>query len=206
MTSCKEEDTCLYTEETITFYIEIATNIENGKQDVPIRKWNSDLKICILGNPRPKDVEEIADIINELNVLQNQISLTLTDTESNFNLSILVGDTTLLKEKWDWLGGNGQFNYNFNSSYEIVTGQAWLNSKLEDQEYRNAIIRHELTQVLGLPNDINSSSEFSTSIFNEKWINTEYSELDKLVIQMHYSDAIEHGMTSEVIRNLTCWR
>jgi hypothetical protein len=208
ISSCKEEDPCLYTEEVIDFYLEIATNLDNGQRNFPIAKWKSDLHIYISGNPRDKDLEEIVNIVDEINTLQNQISLIFIDEESKANVSVLVGDTTLLQEKWAWLGSNGQFGYSFSSvPYEIKKGFVWLNSEVIDQEFRNWLLRHELTQVLGLPNDIKQISEYTTSIFNEWAVyNTEYSDLDKLVIQMHYSDVIECGMTSEEIRNLTCWK
>lgn len=211
MASCEEEDTCLYTEKVVDYYIEIATNFEYGSKDVPINKWIKNVAIYIRGHPNQEDKDEIKKVINELNGLQNQVFLSIVENADQANVMLIVDDTTSFKEEFFWLGSNGQFEYwteGPGSPFEITNGVVWFNSEIEDQNRRNWLIRHELTQVLGLPNDIRDYKDFRYSIFNEFWSgdNTEFSYEDKLLIQMHYSNVVRPGMTSDEIRNLTCWR
>jgi hypothetical protein len=79
LSSCAENETCVYTDDVIDFYIRIATNYEYSSQDVPIVKWEKNPKIHIIGIPNEYDVREIEMIINELNNLQRQISISVTN-------------------------------------------------------------------------------------------------------------------------------
>jgi hypothetical protein len=55
-----------------------------------------------------------------------------------------------------------------------------------DVEAQKSVLREELTQSLGLCND---SWEYPNSIFYQGWsTNTEYSDLDKEIIQMLYNE------------------
>ncbi len=57
-----------------------------------------------------------------------------------------------------------------------------------------ACVVEEITQVLGLPND---SSEVFPSIFNDKSIDTELTELDRTLIRLLYNPRLEVGMERE---------
>jgi len=96
---------------------------------------------------------------------------------------------------------NGTTNYGFfwalwhDDNYVIYDANILVSSAGVTQDERSHLIREELTQSLGLMND---SNKYEDSIFYQKWTDvTQYSDIDKAVIQLLYLKKIKTGMTRE---------
>lgn len=70
-TSCDipTKDNQLFTEEEISYFLEIAFSAEYGNEVEKIKKWTSDIRIEILGSPTPEDKKELNKVVSELNNL-----------------------------------------------------------------------------------------------------------------------------------------
>lgn len=203
--SCDDERACLYDDEVVEYYIDIACHYENTDDLFPVRKWKDDLIIRVFGDATEEDISEVMKVTGELNSIQQELSISVTE-ESNYNVGIYF----IPREKFDSIlyqsaGATGIASYNVNFDSEIQEATICIASNENHVPTRMHAIREELTQILGLPNDINS---YPNSIFWQGggYIATEYLEIDKLVIQMHYSDVIKPGMTADEVAKLVCWK
>ena len=69
----------------------------------------------------------------------------------------------------------------------IINSKVFIDTERNDSLVRlKHLLREELTQALGFPND---SYKYSNSIFQQKWTEvTEYSKIDKEIIKLHYNN------------------
>lgn len=207
--TCSDNKPCVYNKEVINYYTEISTENEFGGNSFPIYKWTTNPVIKMFGGLTSQDSVEVVKIITELNSLQGEITLSITDTD-NYNLAmhfIAAKDfSTILPISIKNLLGFAVF-YDNKFTSQINEGIILIDTAKKTELYRNRIIREELTQVLGLPNDVYSEL-YPTSIFNGRIVlyPEKYEPIDRLLIQMHYSSVTKPGMTAEQLRELECWR
>ncbi|MFY7945329.1 MAG: DUF2927 domain-containing protein [Crocinitomicaceae bacterium] len=182
------------------YYNEIAAHSEyaaDGITSFNPSTWKTDVKIFVKGKKDSVAYLELIKVINELNELINTIEIKIVDKEAEANIIAFFGwfmdydkiDPHVAPytgenyglaaiypgENNDWIRG---------SFYVDVVRSEWLQ---EDQInlVKRHIVREELTQSLGLMND---SMKYPDSIFYQGWsLTTEYSDLDKQIIKMHYS-------------------
>ena len=168
------------------YYQEIVKRTENGDIAFFPRRWAGNIRIRIHGDPSPDDLHELGRVVAELNELVAPIRFELTEADANFDLHFIPVDEfskTLPQYKsynpgfhWVWWDDAGTI-------YQAV---ALISTTNLSQSARNHIIREELTQSLGFLND---SAKYPDSIFYRGWSTTEqFSELDRLIIQKHYSN------------------
>jgi hypothetical protein len=151
-------------------------------------KWEKDVKIYVSGYRPDYMMSELDDIVSELNDLINPIDLEIVSSESEANTFIFLGSDSDFKETYSFLKNKdlsrtaGYFTIKPENAYLYVNMD-----KLDgDVEAQKSVLREELTQSLGLCND---SWEYPNSIFYQGWsTNTEYSDLDKEIIQMLYNE------------------
>ena len=188
---CQIDDTLSYYEE-ICFFREW-----DGKLDKPV-KFNRDIKIYVSGSPNDTLINELEDIIEELNWLITPINIYIVDEKEISNVNIYFGGVkdylkqlkcnkqelkykkSRLKQNWGmfWVthdDGNIEYSEIFIDIYRTSTNNE-----------RMHLLREELTQSLGFPND---SKKYPNSIFYSKWYEdtVEYSNIDKAIIKLHYS-------------------
>jgi uncharacterized membrane protein YgcG len=85
--------------------------------------------------------------------------------------------------------------YSVNSHSEIVRAVIGIpTDRAASAGKLGACVVEEMTQVLGLPND---SDEVFPSIFNDKSIDDELTELDRMLIRLLYDPALPPGMERE---------
>jgi len=204
--SCeKDESPCIYHQDVIDYYIETACRVEGTNLFLPIRKWSEDLMIKVFGNSTIGDINEINKVIGEVNLLQQEINLSLTETFF-YNVEVhFIPRSKFDSILYDFPTASGIFTYTINQNNTIIHAIICIVSDENHLPTRNHAIREELTQILGLPTD---SYTYPNSIFWQGggYIPTEYSDVDKLLVQIHYSSVIKPGMTEDEIKELVCWR
>lgn len=168
------------------YYQEIVKRTENGDIAFFPRRWAGHIRIQIHGDPNPDDLFELDHVVAELNELVAPIQLELTGTDANLDLYFIpVNDFSETLSQytsynpgfhWVWWDDGGT----------IYRAVVLISTTNLSQSARNHIIREELTQSLGFLND---SAKYPDSIFYRGWSTTaRFSELDRLIIQKHYSN------------------
>ena len=185
-----------YTDKEIGYFTEIALGTEYGNNTQVIRKWDSDIRIKINGNPNEKDLQSLNQVISDINeIIGDKINVSIVSTNQNIDINFVpLTDFSICNA----VSGNyGYFNCKWRNDviYEcdicIATDETLL------QEERSHMIREEITQSLGLMKD---SLKYRDSIFYEGWTQTQrYSEIDRKMIEILYSDDIRPGMRKEEV-------
>jgi len=173
-------------QETIDYFNEIVFNTEfNGKKENAF-KWNKNMKIYVEGEKIDYLMVELNDIVSELNNIINTIEIEIVKNPKDANMFIYLGssdgfanycpnlDRSLLTNNW------GLF------SVGSVKGYMYVDINRANEVEQKHILREELTQSLGLPND---SYDYPESIFYQGWTTTtEYAPIDVELIEMLYNE------------------
>ncbi len=193
------QNSYIYSDKEIEYFTEIALGTEYGNNVQVIRKWDSDIRIKINGNPREKDMEAVNQVISDINgIIGDKIFLTIVNTNENIKINFVpLSDFSICNAK---PGNYGYFNCRWRNNviYECDICIATDDSLL--QEERSHMIREELTQSLGLMKD---SFKYRDSIFYEGWTQTlNYSEIDRKMIEILYSNDIRPGMSKVEVEGI----
>jgi len=188
--SCNNSISQIDSNEVNAYFNEIALKNEfEGTVLTKPNKWNSDIKIYIKGDRKEYLILELEKIISELNDLIETINISIVSDSTQSNMPIFFGSM----EEYNTI-----FPYSKKYSNQLGLGSLWTNSNNEiyfakifvDTKNQLSIseekhvLREELTQCLGLPND---SWKYPNSIFYQGWTTeTEYSDIDKLLIKKLY--------------------
>jgi hypothetical protein len=180
-----------YTNEEIEYFKEIALGSEYRNTQAVIRKWGSDIRIKINGNPGEKDIQTLNQVISDLNsIIGDKINISIVDDSQNIDIyfvqlsdfsycDAVTGDLGYFNCKW-------QNNVIYNAKICIAI------DKFVYQEERSHNIREELPQCLGLMKD---STMYKGSIFYNGYSATQkYAAIDIKLIEILYSDEIKPGM------------
>lgn len=184
-----------YDEQALDYFQEISFGSEWDETDYPIRKWESDPKIKVYGSPTTSDMNALKATISDINGLQDSIQLSLVDTNPNIEVYFVpleeFGKYVNNPKEGNW----GLFYYWWQDGYIINKAKILISTDKPGQSGRAHLIREELTQSLGLTRD---SYSYPKSIFFENYTTyTEFTNLDKKLIQMLYEEKIKPGMTRE---------
>lgn len=175
------------------YFMEIALGSEYGLGDFTIKKWVQDVQLEVLGEPTGEDLETLQAVVAELNeLLDMRIRIDLVPSGGNVKLYFIPHQEFSQYEPPGIVFYGGFFWNWWNFAGEIHNGQIVIGSDRLSQTERNHLIREEVTQMLGLMND---SMRFRDSIFYQGRTETgEFSEIDRRLIRMLYSDGIHAGM------------
>lgn len=186
-------------EEAFHYFSEIAFGNEWDEEDAPIRKWLTDPRIQVFGQPTPQDLEALQKVVDDINSTQSSITLTIVEERPNIKLyfvplqdfSLYVDDPT--PNNW------GLFYFWWNN-YAINRATLLISSDKPTQTAREHLIREELTQSLGLVRD---SYQYPDSIFYAEWTTTTtFTPIDEQLLRMLYDDRIQPGMTQEQVQSI----
>ena len=145
-----------------------------------------------LNNPNQEYlVEEFYKLRDEINILSNSTKIIRVQNKSDSNFIIYFSDRyeyhsnenqvplKYLEENW------GFFWLYWNSNNIIYRGSMYVDViRIKSESCKKHVLREELTQSLGMMNDIDKKG----SIFNKNWECTiTYSEFDKRVIKRFLS-------------------
>lgn len=174
----------------VDYFQSIALVSEYGQNFPILKKWVKPMLIYVSGDPEPVLLAELDTIIAELNPLFTDgfiIQIVEDSTRANFQVfcgekqtynAMYPGTAYLLKEN------DGLFTYYLNSDYSIASGHLFVKTNDLAIRFQKHILREELTQALGLPNDIDI---YRDSIFYKEWSDVQtYSNMDIEVIRLLY--------------------
>ena len=200
-----------YSHAAVNYFSEIGFGSEYGEnqgQNV-IVKWGSGMSVYI-SHANPEDASEARKITDELAQLTG-LSINFTNqplTEESFpHNTIHISYTTqdefhqlCGKERYEKIvklhgEQKGFFCNDWDDvSYVITRAHVLIDNTIQNQNQRNHLLREELTQSFGIMKDSNS---YTDSVFHASYsyAPTEFSELDKQVIQILYDKKISPGMT-----------
>ena len=188
-----------YSEEAVNYFLKIGLCPEFGTCKRPIvKKWTSDVRIKIHGNYNDRDEEELDSIIYELSELTG---LSIKKVTKDANINIYYTAQSKFKEYISQYNEDnpqdGLFAAFPDPNYVYYKATICIEDRL-DQLRKLHLLREELTQSLGLPND---SKLYSNSVFqqNPQFKPTEYSSLDREVIRLLYDKNIQPGMSKEEV-------
>ena len=190
--------------EVLDYFKEVAFGSEFGELIEGIARWETDVKIFVSGQYPTYLDTELAKIIDEINSLSRSIQLSRTLSRQEANYLIHFGTAEeyaeiepqarpYIEENW------GLLWVYWNAENEIYQGSMYVDMERtqDDRAVQKHLLREELTQSLGL---INDSYTYPESIFYQDWTRTtEYAEIDKRLIDILYSDAIEPRMTKQEV-------
>lgn len=191
----------LYNSDELNYFLEIALGSEYGVGDFALRKWTTDLRIEIFGQPTPQDLQTIQHVIDDLNsLIAPHIRMEIVPSEGNVQI-YFIPESKFFNYEPPGIVYYGGFFWNWwNFAGEINRARVVIASDKVSQKLRSHLIREELTQILGLMND---SVKYEDSIFYQQYSETTvYSNLDRSVIKMLYNDDILPGMTDFEIKEM----
>ena len=178
-----------FSDEARIYYKEIALKSEFDKNYTQ-KKWGTDIKIFVKGSKVDYLMDELKKICAELNNLMTGVNLVIVGDESQSNFIIYLGGQEgyhqICPSSIPYTENNLGLFVLDHSSNQFTNGSMYVDiNRVKTVKAEKHLLREELTQSIGLPNDSNMYPE---SIFYEDWSETtEYTELDKQVIQMLYN-------------------
>jgi hypothetical protein len=166
-----------------------------------IKRWHQDMIIEVRGEAPDFLLEELDRILLELNALIQEPQLRLAKAGEGANFIIFFGGAREYAKiepgSRFYTGTNfGLFYAYWNGSYEIYKGSMYVDlERTPTPEAKRHLLREELTQALGLMNDIQQEPE---SLFHGYWTETvEFSEEDRNRIRFLYHPQIQSGMSKD---------
>ncbi len=194
-----------YTQEEINFFLDIAMGTEFGGYSRVVRKWNSDIKVRVIGSPTSQDQQTLRSMISELNELldaadPNSIDIELLSASSRGTANVevyIVPSSQFRRYEPHALPGQLGFAWpRWSNNDEIYTSRIFVSSTNITQNERSHLLREEFTQSLGLMRDT-EDTRYQSSIFYQWWTDTTaYTDLDRAIISMLYRPDVTSGMTS----------
>jgi len=175
----------------------VAGGAEYGDTTKVIRKWASDPKISVHGNPNPEDLATLAAVVAELNKIIEPINIEVVESGGNVDLHFAPERHFADIEANVVPGSNGFFWMWWDAGGTITNGRILVSTDVS-QPLRNHIIREEVTQMLGLMND--SFSHPDSIFYQRPSITQSFSALDEYVIELLYRPQITAGMNLDAAR------
>ena len=187
--SCSE---CLYTEDEINYFLEIALGSEFGNAEASVKKWGMDIRLAVHGTPTSEDLATLSAVVGEIDDLAPSIEIAVVEDESNIDM-YFVPESEFAEYEPNYVPTNyGFFWVWWTGAQEIHRARILITTEGITQQERSHLIREELTQSLGLMRD---SRRYADSMFYQDWTNTtEYSVLDRAVLEILYRPEVRPGM------------
>ncbi len=184
------------------YFSKVAFGAEYGAVEARILKWNTNVRIRVIGDFTETDWLTVEAVIADLNRLIKVPQLQLVDNNQNVSL-YFAPEEEFKNIEPNYVPTNYGFFWTnwYDDNYELYSATILIASDHINQDERSHLIREELTQNLGLMND---SEQFKNSIFYQGWTTmSKFSALDKKIIRALYQPRIKSGMTrSETLQLL----
>ena len=188
----------------LKYFLDIVLKNEFERKIEKCKKWGGNIRLYTFFEKYNISLDnEINNIINDINNLSDTIKIYRTTNIKDSNVKVFLSSRDTFKkhisrENWKYLNDNYGFgrifyNNNFIISQALVYVDIYKTDNLDCQKH---LLREEITQILGMPNDIN----LKKSIFNKDWeCITQYSKFDTMIIKLFLSDKIQAGMDKKEI-------
>ena len=214
ISSCSKDDDDIFPEselseyeiDVIDYFKDIALGFEFGNANNITRKWNSEMKVFIGGEPSNELLAEFEKIRNEINELVTDgFKVTVVNDSIQSNYYIFLGsgnkyaeiypnESNLVNSNW------GLFNVLWNSQNQLYSGHMYVDIMRANSIEQKHLLREEFTQSLGLAKD---SPLYLESIFQTEWTTTiEYDSIDKDLIRLLYHPEMSIGLNDLQVDNV----
>lgn len=195
-----EEGKHSYSDQELEYFFETAIGVEFGSSQPIIHKWTDNIRIKVNGNPTSADLDVLNQVISELNILIESITIDLSEQNPNIEIYFTTTDQFSSIEPGYVSGNMGFFWVWWDSNGSINRGKILIALDGISQQERSHLIREELTQSLGIMND---SYSYEDSIFYQGWTDTiNYLPIDITVISLLYDPRVKSGMTQDQVRSI----
>lgn len=193
-----------YSKEAIEYFLEVALGSEYGNADKAIAKWQGEVRLFLAGEDILPVKQEMDRVVKELNQLMKTVKIRVVSQESQANLILFLGSKENYEKyepkvaRYNDLG----FFYTYPNDQKVIErGSLYIDTeRMQANDTRFHFLREELTQCLGLMND---SHKYPDSIFYQKWsLTSEFSAMDKQLIEMLYLPQVKTGMTASQVRQV----
>ena len=206
ISSCSKDDDGLFPEaelseyeiEVIEYFKDITLGFEFGNASSITRKWDSEMKVFIGGDPSSDLLAEFEKISNEINALATdgfRVTLVNDSLQSNYYIFLGSGSeyakmfpnvANLVPSNW------GLFYVFWNGQNHFYSGHMYVDIMRANPIEQKHLLREEFTQSLGLAKD---SPLYLESIFQSNWTTTtEYATIDKDLIRLLYHPEVSSGL------------
>lgn len=182
----------------IDYFKMIALGSEYGDQFKVSKKWAEPMKIFVDGAPQQDHVDELVDIIKEINEYASDgFYIEVVDESELANYHIFFGEGNAYIDQYsappELVNSNaGLFTIYTDRNFRITHGHMFVDLSIVSMEKQLHVLREELTQSLGLANDIDY---YLNSIFYIKPSRIRsYSDLDIEVIRLLYHPQFIAGL------------
>ncbi len=182
----------------LNHFLNVALGTEYGSGFKVTQKWTSEMNIFIGGRPNDELLTELVLIKDEINSLVTDgFSMNIVNDSLQSNFYLFFGPpseyTYIFPEQFSYIQDNqdGLFHINMNNKFEIVSGHMFVNIDITDSERKKHLLREELTQSLGLANDV----DYPRSIFHFEISSlTSYHRIDIEIIRLLYHPNMNSGL------------
>jgi hypothetical protein len=183
-----------YSDVEIDYLGEIAFSDEFGDSGLlPLRRWEADVTVAVYGDPTEEDLLTVAEVIEDLNQAIDTIEVSWVTEDPDIDIHFVPLTEFTSIEPGAEPGNHGLFWIWWDATYRLYTARVLIATDVGTQATRNHLIREELTQSFGIPND---SLRYPDSIFYQNWTETQaWATVDWLVVEMVYHAELSAGMT-----------
>ncbi len=190
----------------IDYFIDVAIGSEYGAGFPLTKKWNTKMMIYVEGEMHEELSSELDKVIEELNSLfEDGFEIQITEDKSLSNFIIFLGHgddyAKLFPGIRDYVDDNYGLAWIYTDNHHHIThGHMYVDIERADLQSQLHLLREELTQSLGLTNDI---PHFPNSLFYDKHseINA-YSVMDREIIRLLYHPKVVAGIGKESVNFL----
>lgn len=191
-----------YTNEEISYLLDIALWRDTVLQEPVITKWYAPIRISVHGNPTEEDLKTLGTVVEELNGLAREIEIGLSNEKPNLDIYFVP------RAAYSFVDPDYRFpDFGYTSWWPrdfVKTVSVLVATDSTTQDQRNGWIYRGLAASLGLTN---LSAKYPESVFYEGWTPTpgfRYAPVDRTIIEILYSSGIWPGMTRQaVVHTLT---
>ena len=194
-----------YEIDVIDYFKDIALGFEFGNTSNITRKWNSEMKVFIGGEPSFELLAEFEKIRTEINELKTDgFNVTVVDDSLQSNYYIFFGSGTKYAEMFpdeaNLVNSNwGLFYLLWNSQNQFYSGHMYVDIIRANSIEQKHLLREEFTKSLGFARD---SQSYMESIFQSDWTTTiEYAPIDQDLIRLLYHPEMSVGLNELEVDN-----
>jgi hypothetical protein len=170
----------------------IAIGAEYGDARAEVARWHGDITVGVAGEPQAEDRAALEDVVAELAALIAPTRIRLVDGGADMLVQFApVDEFAGLHPNYE--PDNYGFFWMHWDGAGITDADVLISTTGLTRRETNHLIREEVTQALGLANDLSDEAD---SIFYAPWTDTQtYSASDTRVIRALYCADVTHGMS-----------
>ena len=187
----------------INYLIEVALGAEYGNGIRLLKKWKKPMKLYIGGNPPAFLNPEIDAILTEINTLAtDDFYIQKVRDSTQANAYLYIGSALEFTKRYPSASSLVVDNFGLvaveiNTKFEIEKAFFFVDSERAHNREQKHILREEITQGLGLLNDI--PYNYYSIFFSGRSETDEYHNDDREIIRLLYHPLMQPGIDSTQI-------